>query len=292
MSTEGGDSVWSIVQITMSMIMWLFSKLVITPRPRDASMQVEGTSRLTHEGEGGRWVLVAPRMRSGAARLSPNIELRALPTANPLSIINRESSASDPGRLDRSTSAAYTLCVTDRVLIIESREKSVAKWVLPLPVFLPLTLPFCIQLSYTYDQLLDLSLAQTTHYILLEMDLTRMPFLFQMLSWLRQWLMSLAFKGASATRSPRCTATDQRSVTAQRSKLTQVFSPASVLVPLDLPLLVLLHYQWLASLVLVGTSATRSPRCTETDQRSETAQRSKLAGANTPYALPLTFFFC
>jgi len=66
-------------------------------------------------------------MRSEATRLSPNIELQALPTANSLSINDRESSASDPGWPNRSTSAAYTLCATDHVLIIESREESVAR---------------------------------------------------------------------------------------------------------------------------------------------------------------------
>jgi len=77
-------------------------------------MWVERTSRLTPEGEGGRGALVAPRIRSEAARLSPNIELGALPTANPLYINDRESSASDPGRLDRSTSAAYVYAMRDR----------------------------------------------------------------------------------------------------------------------------------------------------------------------------------
>jgi len=63
--------------------------------------------------------------------------------------------------------------------------------------------------------------------------------------------MLLAFGATSATRSPWCTATDQRSGTAQRSKLTQISFPASVSVLLVLPLLVLLHYQWLASLMLL-----------------------------------------
>jgi len=115
--------------------MWLFSILVIAPRPCDASKWVEGTSHLIHEGEGGRWALVAPRMRSEEARLSLNIDWWASPTANPLSINSWASSASKSGRCGRSVSGAYTRCATGRVFIAESRDESVARWVLPLPVF-------------------------------------------------------------------------------------------------------------------------------------------------------------
>jgi len=128
----------SIIAILFSSyvkLLWLFSDLVIMPRPRDASKWVKGTSRLIHEGEEGRWTLEAPRMRSEEAKLSLNINWWASPTANPLFISNWISSASEPGRHGRCASGAYTRCATGRVSIAESREKSVARWVLPLPVF-------------------------------------------------------------------------------------------------------------------------------------------------------------
>jgi len=101
-------------------------------------MRVEGTSLLARErreGEGERWALVVPRMRSEDARLSLNMECRISPTAYPLSINDWVSSASDSGRLVRSTSVAHTRSMRDRVSIVESRDESAAWWVLLLPVF-------------------------------------------------------------------------------------------------------------------------------------------------------------
>jgi len=132
---ESCEWVGRLVGWWVAQLVWLFSILVIAPRPCDASKWVEGTSRLIHDGEEGRWALVAPRMRSEEARLSLNIDWRASPTANPLSISNWASSASESGRHGRSASGTYTRCATGRVLIAESIDESVTRWELLLPVF-------------------------------------------------------------------------------------------------------------------------------------------------------------
>jgi len=104
----------------------------------------------------------------------------------------------------RSASGAYTGCATGRVLISESRDESVTRWVLLLPVLNVHSISLYItQLHLKILYAIILSLYYSLH--LTHKALTRMPFCFRCWVQLHQRLVPLVFGGASATRSLQCT---------------------------------------------------------------------------------------